>query len=377
MKNYDLLSCVWEITLKCNLKCFHCGSAAGKNRDNELTDDESLKLCEDIKKTGCKSVALMGGEPLLRKNFWDIAKKIKDLKMDLCVITNGTIYEDDFFKRFKNLNLQALATSLDGSNSDTHDGIRGVKGSFDKTLKFMEKALEYELPLSVITTVSKRNISELNDIKEIIKGRKIAWQIQIAGAEGNRFNRNEVLNEEEFYSVGLFIETMRRNYNASEIAVIGAHDLGYNSCLIKNIWLYEKWPGCQAGISVVGVRSNGEVLGCLSINNDSFIEGNVKNKSLYEIWNSQNAFSYTRNFQTKDAGENCKECKFICECKGGCSEMSLTSTGKLHNDPYCFYKIEKKNFGFLKRLFYSFGSYINKSQKDKAILNKLFLGARK
>ncbi|HOL63182.1 MAG TPA: radical SAM protein, partial [Elusimicrobiales bacterium] len=91
MKSYDLLSCVWEITLKCNLKCVHCGSAAGKNRENELTDEESLNLCEDIKKTGCKSLALMGGEPLLRRNFWDISKKIKDLKMDLCVITNGTI----------------------------------------------------------------------------------------------------------------------------------------------------------------------------------------------------------------------------------------------------------------------------------------------
>ncbi len=367
---------MWELTLKCNLSCIHCGSTAGKERENELTLDESLKLCYELKKVGCKSVALMGGEPFLSKNFWSIAEKIKELGMDLCVITNGTIYNDKIMDRLKKLNLQALATSLDGAKETTHDRIRGFNGAFKKTLKFIDEALKRDIPVSVITTVSKLNISELTDLKDIIKNRNIAWQIQMAGSEGERFSRDYLLDEEEFYSVGLFIEAMRRKYSTKELPVIGAHDMGYNSCLIKNIWLYDKWEGCQAGISIVGIRSNGDVVGCLSLNNDKFVEGNIRERSFYDIWNDENLFSYTRKFRKEDAGENCKGCRYIESCKGGCSEISLSKTHKLHNDPYCFYRFEKKNFGYLKQIWYEFSSKM-RTKKDINILNKFFSGARK
>ena len=61
MSNYIPFSCVWEFTLACNLRCIHCGSTAGKRRENELTTKQAIQLCYDLKKTGCRSVALMGG----------------------------------------------------------------------------------------------------------------------------------------------------------------------------------------------------------------------------------------------------------------------------------------------------------------------------
>jgi len=367
---------VWEFTLACNLRCIHCGSTAGKKREDELSIDEAIKLCYDLKKTGCKSVALMGGEPFLRKDFWIVARKIRELEMELSVITNGTVYNEDTFKELKKLDIQALATSIDGANPETHDKIRGVDGAFNKTISFIEKALSYDLPVSVITTVSKLNISELDGIKDLIKGRNIAWQVQIAGSEGERFDKSYLLSEEEFYSVGLFIEALRRKYNIRELPVIGAHDMGYNSCIIRNIYLYDKWNGCQAGISIVGIRSNGDVLGCLSINNDKYVEGNVRKKSLYDIWNDEKSFRYTRNFKIEDIGENCKNCKYIEDCKGGCSEMSLSKTGVFHNDPYCFYRIELRNMSFLKRKYLEFVSKMY-SKKDIKFLEKIFCGIRK
>jgi radical SAM protein with 4Fe4S-binding SPASM domain len=376
MNRYHLISCVWEFTLACNLRCIHCGSTAGKKREDELSTDEAIKLCYDLKKTGCKSIALMGGEPFLRKDFWIVARKIRELEMELSVITNGTVYNEDTFKELKKLDIQALATSIDGANPKTHDKIRGVDGAFNKTISFIEKALSYDLPVSVITTVSKLNISELDGIKDLIKGRNIAWQVQIAGSEGERFDKSYLLSEEEFYSVGLFIEALRRKYSIRELPVIGAHDMGYNSCIIRNIYLYDKWKGCQAGISVVGIRSNGDVLGCLSINNDKYVEGNVRKKSLYDIWNDEKLFSYTRNFKIEDIGENCKNCKYIEDCKGGCSEMSLSKTDVFHNDPYCFYRIELRNMSFLKRKYLEFVSKMY-SKKDIKFLEKIFCGIRK
>lgn len=372
--NYRLECCVWELTLACNLRCIHCGSSAGKKREDELEKEQALKLCEDLKETGCQYVALMGGEPLLSPYFKDIARKIRECGMELSIITNGTFFNDDIIDFIASLSPRAIATSIDGI-SKTHDYIRGIEGSFDKTLIFIERCLEKKLPVSVITSVSKINIHELNDIAELIKNKNIAWQIQIVGAEGKRFDSSKLIDEDEFYAVGVFIETLRRKYNINEIAVIGAHDMGYNSCFIKNIWLYEKWQGCQAGVSVVGIRSNGDVIGCLSMNDDRFVEGNIKNKTLFEIWNSSHTFTYNRNFSVSDAGPLCRECRHLSECKGGCNEVSLMKTGMLHNDPFCFYRYEKNKFSFLKRMFLEFSSYLWK-KRDIKKLNMFFDGKR-
>ena len=68
---------VWEITLKCNSNCIHCGSKAGKTRLDELNTEESLKLVREIHDCGYKGVALMGGEPLIRDDWYEIAREIK------------------------------------------------------------------------------------------------------------------------------------------------------------------------------------------------------------------------------------------------------------------------------------------------------------
>ncbi|MCX7641819.1 MAG: radical SAM protein [Elusimicrobiales bacterium] len=347
--SYNLISCVWELTRKCNLKCIHCGSSAGCVREGELNCEESLKLCHDLKKTGCVSVALMGGEPFLSPNFKIIAQEIRKLNMELSIITNGTILEDDLLYFLKSLSPKAIATSIDGID-ETHDFIRGVKGAFEKTLKFIDRCIELGLPVSVITSVSKINLSQIKDIASLIMNKNIAWQIQIVGSEGKRFPKEYLLDEDDFYAVGSLLELLRRKYPIKTLPFIAAHDLGYYSCFIRNIWLYDEWCGCQAGISVCGIRSNGEVLGCLSINDDRFVEGDVRGKSLYDIWNDKDSFSYTRKYKLSDAGPNCYGCRYFKKCGGGCSEMSLMKTGVLHNDPYCFYRYEKNNLSIFEKL---------------------------
>lgn len=336
---------MWEFTLACNLNCIHCGSSAGKKRNDELTTEEAFKLCEDLKKTGCLGVALMGGEPFLRKDFWQVAHKIRDLGMELSVITNGIMADEEIMKKLVPLSPRAVAVSVDAATPEIHDHIRGRAGAYADSWKFIELALKYELPVSVITTVHKLNIGELAKMREQLKGRGIAWQVQTAGSEGRRFAKDLLLDEEEFYSVGLFVESTRRNYSAEEMPVIGAHDLGFNSMLLKNTSLQKKWEGCQAGISVLGVRSNGDVLGCLSINDDKYVEGNVRKTGVCELWNSPASFAGSRHFKPEQAGANCAACKYLDVCKGGCNEMSLMKTGSFHNDPCCFWKIEQRLFG--------------------------------
>ena len=335
---------VWELTLACNLKCLHCGSTAGGRRDAELSPAEALALCEDLKRSGARGVALMGGEPLLRKDFFEIAARVRELGMELSVITNGTVPGEEVFARLAALAPRAVAVSLDAADPALHDRIRGVPGAFAKSFAFIERCLKAGLPVSVITTVHKLNLKELPALRDLLKGRGIAWQVQTAGAEGGRFSRDLLLDREEFYSVGMFVEACRRTYAPEVLPVIGAHDLGYHSLLLDNVSLYEKWEGCQAGLSVAGIRSDGGVMGCLAMNAPGFVEGNVREKSFTEIWNAAGGFAYTRSFTEDQAGPECAGCEHARTCGGGCSEMSLMKTGCLHNDPYCFARIERELF---------------------------------
>jgi radical SAM protein with 4Fe4S-binding SPASM domain len=341
--NYLLRNAVWEFTLDCNLNCLHCGSSAGSSRDGELTTAEAEQLCHDLKRTGCLGITLMGGEPLLRKDFWQIAALIRDLGMELTVITNGTVFKPETFSRLRSLQPRAVAVSLDAAEPELHDRIRNRSGAFEKSAVFLDHALGEGLPVTVITTVHKLNLTELPAIRELLAGRKIAWQIQVAGAEGRRFPEELLLDEEEFYSVGMFIAATREKYPLHQMPVIGAHDLGFNSLLLDNISLAPRWTGCQAGISVLGIQSNGTIKGCLSMD-DSTVAGNIRELDIAELWHSPSAFPYSRRFTTAEAGENCAECSHLDICKGGCNEMSLMKTGKLHNDPYCFHRIEQRIF---------------------------------
>ena len=83
MKMYEPYKGVWELTLRCNAHCLHCGSSAGKSRSEELTTTEALKVCKDLAELNTKGVCLMGGEPFLRKDWPIIAKQIRDLNMKL------------------------------------------------------------------------------------------------------------------------------------------------------------------------------------------------------------------------------------------------------------------------------------------------------
>jgi radical SAM protein with 4Fe4S-binding SPASM domain len=334
---------VWELTLRCNLRCLHCGSSAGKPRPDELSTKEALSLCKDIAELKAEEVCLMGGEPFLRKDWYQIAKKIKDYNMKLLFISNGFNINKKIIDKLIELEPHAISTSLDGAKPETHDKIRGVNGSFKKVMEFISLNTQAGLPTTVITTVSKININELSKIKDLLINRNIAWQIQVATPEG-RFQKHYALSKEEYYSVAMFIASIQKKYSRKELPVIGAHCFGYYSKYLPWLGLFPGWNGCPAGVRILSIKSNGDVIGCLATP-EQLIEGNIRKRSIIDIWNDPKSFSYNRKFDVKNLGENCKGCKYGSKCRGGCMGMSIGFTGKPHNHPYCFYKIEDELIG--------------------------------
>lgn len=331
--SYKLKCAVWEFTLKCNLRCSHCGSSAGIPRVKELTTKECFKLCEELAELGCEDVSLMGGEPFLRNDWVSVSQCIKDLGMNLNFVSNGTIL-DRHINKVCQLKPKVVGISLDGMK-ETHDSIRG-KGTFEKAINSIDLLRDKGIQTTVISTVSKLNFKDLPKLKDLLFKKNVNWQIQIAMPFGN-FQKELMLSKEEFYATALFIAKQRINNPFEDLPVIGAHCYGYYSKILPGC----KWDGCSAGRTAIGITSDGGIVGCLSMGNNRFIEGNIREKSLKEIWENPDNFSYNRKFDISKLGPNCKNCKYGARCQGGCNANSFTITGEFHNNPYCFYNIER------------------------------------
>ena len=327
---------VWEFTLKCNSNCIHCGSSAGKPRSDELNTRESIILVKDLKSCGYDGVALMGGEPFLRNDWYDVAKEIKNNNMKLTLVSNGLQIRKEISK-LNHLNVDCVSLSLDGASPQVHDYLRGVQGAFDKVLDSIKLLQNEDISISIITTVSKINLKELSKIRDLLINKNIAWQIQMAIPIG-RFPRELVISREQYYGVAMFIAINLEKYSTKQLPLMGAHCFGYFSTTLPEIGL-EPWFGCQAGKSVLGIQSNGNIKGCLTLSDD-FIEGNIRTTNLSDILGSPlKCNNYFHNINIQDY---CNSCKMFKKCKGGCLGMKVAINSV--KNPYCLKAIEKKIF---------------------------------
>ena len=339
-KKYVPYAGLYELTLRCNMQCIHCGSSAGIKREKELSTVEWNTATKQLSDLNCKTITLLGGEPFLRTDWYDISKNIRDNGVQLVIISNGLQINDKTIAKLRQLEPYAVAISIDGGKPETHDSIRRVKGSFDKCFEVISMLKNANIPVTVVTTLNKKNFTELSELRSYLLNKEIVWQIQIAVPVG-RFSKELILSKEEFYAAALFIATSREKYSIKELPIVGAHSFGYNSMVLPNINIIPCWKGCQAGISAVGIQSNGGIKGCLSLP-EEFIEGNIREKSLEEIWNDSSFCSYNREFKIDNLNGECMGCKYGKKCKGGCLTVSASVTGKNHCDPYCQYLIEKE-----------------------------------
>lgn len=338
-KKYVPYGSLYELTLKCNMRCIHCGSSAGLSRKKELTTEQWKNVTRELSEMGGKFVTLLGGEPFLRKDWYEISKDIEENGMKITIISNGMLINEKNMKKINKLNPYAIAISLDGASPKTHDTIRQFKGSFDKCIRAIKLLKDAGINTSIVTTLSKTNLKDLPKIRDMILNKEVAWQIQIAVPIG-RFPKELMLSKEEFYSAAMFISACRQKYDIKQLPVMGAHCFGYFSKKLPNVNIIPLWKGCQAGMTMLAVQSNGDVKGCLSLPDD-FKDGNVLKKSLKEIWNERDFSAYNRKFKNSQLNGECKECKYGKKCRGGCMSVSTAVTGKRNSDPYCFNLIEK------------------------------------
>lgn len=335
-KGYYPRQAVWEMTLRCNMNCMHCGSRAGKARQDELTLEECKDIAKQLIDMGLEQITLIGGE-IFTLDFWHIiARQFVDNGVSTNIITNAYLLGDKQLEQIEKSGIKMVAVSIDGTEK-THNLIRGKKDSFERAIKALDILKEKGYQTSVVTTVMKLNIDQLEELYKIFKDHKVdAWQIQLATPMGNASDNDLLVEPERVKDIIDFIVDKR---NESDMVIFPGDDIGYYNEKEEELRGYPGesfiFNGCGAGLFVVGIDSVGNVKGCESLYDDKFIEGNLRKESLEEIWNKEGAFSYNRDFTPDKLTGKCKNCEMGKYCAGGCRQMCYFTSGEYYNNMYC------------------------------------------
>ncbi|MBF0316345.1 MAG: radical SAM protein [Oligoflexia bacterium] len=337
-------SVVLEVTSQCNMRCLHCGTACGDKRGEELSISEHLTLADDLVKLGLQNLFLSGGEALLSPYWKTLAHYYHHRGVRVVLLSNGLLISkhiDDLIKS----PISQIAISVDGLKK-THEKIRGVHNSFDialSALDLIKNKGQDRIVTSAITTVSKWNIDELEDLYQVLSARgTMVWQIQRVFPLG-RMDRDYILDFNDVLRLHQFIHAkreLRKNNPALKLMdVTGACD-ATPFCEYNTRSIGDDYFGCPAGLLCLGIEANGNVKGCLTQSSE-FIEDNIRKRSLISIWNDPLNFSYNRFFHEDKIKGGCQGCNFVEKCRCGCTIQAFAETGDRYDQIYC---LHSKNY---------------------------------
>ncbi len=329
---YQLESAVWEITLSCCFSCRYCGSSGGRARQNELTTEECLSVARQLAGLGCRRVSLIGGEVFMRRDWKEIIRELTGLGIRVNVITNGFLFDEKTASDLKTLGVESVSVSLDGLR-EVHDRYR-QEGSFDRAVRAIRFLSARGIPVSVISTLNRENAEQLPDFYAFLKDFPIfAWQLQACSPMGNAA-KGGIDYAFDPCRVIRFVEENRRS---APFAMGIADNIGYFTPEEGGLRGCEDavFRGCSAGLSTLGIDSIGNVRGCESMYDDRFIEGNLRESSLREIWEGPEAFAYNRAFTPSLLTGACADCPHGSYCAGGCRSYNYFVHRKLYEAPRC------------------------------------------
>ena len=340
---------VWEITLKCNLACSHCGSRAGDARTGELSTDEALDLVHQMAEVGIAEVTLIGGEAYLRPDFLRIAEEITKLGMVVTMTTGGLGVSPHLVKRMKEAGFKGVSVSVDGLEA-THDALRGVPGSWQACLRAIRAVQAEGLPLSCNTQINRRSWRELPALYETLRDAGMhSWQVQLTVPMGNAADNFDILLQPyELPAVFDLLADLARRCAADGVRMSPGNNVGYYGPyeqLLKGQGVNHPvyYTGCEAGTSTLGIEADGKIKGCPSLPSTPYTGGNIRDTSLAEImaYSEELQFNYVPRYTEESVAHMwgfCGGCEYKMLCRGGCNWTAHVFMGKRGNNPYCHHR---------------------------------------
>jgi AdoMet-dependent heme synthase len=338
----------WELTARCNLKCVHCRAEAGAEAaSGELPTEDVLAAARDIREAGDPILVLTGGEPLVRDDFFDIARFCGGLFSRVALATNGTLVDAALARRIVEAGIRRISVSLDGATAASHDAFRGVPGSFERTLQGYDALSAAGASLQINATLTRRNAAEMEALLQLALARRAeafhVFALVPVGC-GARLSDGVRLNPRELESFLRWL--LARSVELADRLHIKATCAPQYYRIMREAGgtgaprpvggaahgMHAVSRGCLAGSGVCFVSRTGDVQPCGYL---PIPVGNVRSQRFADIWRGSEVFSSLRS--PAQLRGKCGRCGYRKLC-AGCRARAFAETGDfLAEDPDCAY----------------------------------------
>ncbi|HAY22493.1 MAG TPA: heme b synthase [Desulfobacterales bacterium] len=335
----------WETTRRCNLACAHCRAAAGMGPyEGELTTAEGKALLDDVAGMGPAVIILTGGEPLLRKDIFELAAYGAGLGHRMVMAVNGTLLTPEIARRLREANIQRLSISLDGASAASHDRLRQVPGAFDAALHGIKVLQEAGLPFQINTTVIVANRNELPAIYDLAQKLGAAAHhvfVLVPTGRGEQI-KDQLLSAEDYEETLCWLLARQREGRlhikptcAPQYYRLWRQDAAARGEKISPLThgMEAMTKGCLGGQGFAFVSYRGVVQPC------GYLElsaGDIRQQAFSRIWVESPLFAALRHLEGYHG--KCSRCEYRKVC-GGCRARAYALTGDvLGDEPLCLYE---------------------------------------
>jgi radical SAM protein with 4Fe4S-binding SPASM domain len=333
---------VWELTLRCDLACRHCGSRAGRARPDELSLDEALGLVEQLANLGTREVTLIGGEAYLYPGYAEVVRAIRANGMSCAVVSGGRGLTPEVASVMADAGVESVSISIDG-DQETHDRLRGVEGSYRAALRALETCRALGMQVAVNSQINRLNMRLLEAVLEQVLSLGChGWQLMLTVPAGRAADEPDVLLQ-PYDLIELFplLVVMHERCTAHGVKFLPGNNVGYFGPYehrLRGALRCTSNASCPSGRYVLGIEANGDIKGCPSLPTRGWVGGNVRDHSLEAIWERASALRFTRDRTGAELWGFCATCYYKDECKAGCTWTATSFFEKPGNNPYCHHR---------------------------------------
>lgn len=312
LAEHPLQQLFWECTLRCDLKCRHCGSdckMTSEQTDMPIEDflgvlDSVARRCDPHK----VFVVVSGGEPLMRRDLEACGRAIYERGFPWGMVTNALHLTPERYRGLLKAGIHSMTISLDGLETD-HNWMRGNTQSFQMVSLAIDLLVATPgFTFDIVTCVTRRNYPKLDDIKEFLISKGVKrWRLFTVFPVGRAANDPDMrLTDEEFRGVFEYIKSTRKEGRIH--ADYGCEGfLGNYEAEVR-----DRLFSCQAGVTVGSVLCDGSISACTSLRAD-YHQGNIYKDDFMDVW--ENRYAAYRNREWMRTGE-CADCRYWRYCQG-------------------------------------------------------------
>ena len=317
----------WELTYACNLQCVHCLSSSGQRDPRELTTAEAMAVLDELKALQVFYINIGGGEPMVRRDFFDLVEYSVGNGIGVKFSTNGAFIDAEKARRLAAMDYVDIQLSIDGADAATNDAIRG-EGSFATATRAMDHLAEAGFgPFKISVVATRQNVPQLDAFKALADRYGAQLRLTRLRPSGRAVDTWDQLHPTQAQQREIYHWLLAHGDNV----------LTGDSFFHLNALGDEALPGlnlCGAGRVVCLIDPVGDVYACPFVIHDEFLAGNVRNPGGFtEVWKRSDLFRSLREPQSAGA---CASCGSFDACQGGCMAAKFFTGLPLDGpDPEC------------------------------------------